>query len=59
MEPIVIQQILKIRDTGETNMFDANMVARIAMRDGYYELADYLRDHKKEYGRFILTGKED
>ena len=61
MEPIVIQQILKVRDTGETNMFDVNMVAQIAMREGFYELADYLLDHKKEYGRFILTGetKED
>ncbi|MCL1976230.1 MAG: DUF5049 domain-containing protein [Firmicutes bacterium] len=58
MEPIVREQILKIRDTGETNMFDVNMVAQIAMRESYYELADYLQDHKKEYSRFILSGKE-
>ena len=59
MESIVREQILAVRDTGETNMFDVNMVARIAMREGFYELVDYLQDHKKEYGRFILTGKEN
>ena len=59
MEPIVKEQILAVRDTGETNMFDVNMVAQIAMREGFYELVDYLQDHKKEYGHFILTGKEE
>ena len=57
MEPIVIQQILKVRDTGETNMFDVNAVMVIAMREGFYELVDFLQDHKREYSRFILTGK--
>lgn len=57
MEPIILQQILKVRDTGETNMFDVNTVMQIAMREGFYELADFLRDHKREYSMFILTGK--
>ena len=59
MEPIVIQQILKVRDSGETNMFDVNVVELIAKHEGFYELADYLQDHKKEYSSFILTGRED
>ena len=59
MEPIVKEQILAVRDTGETNMFDVNMVAQIAMREGFYELVNYLQDHKKEYGCFILTGEEN
>ena len=58
MEPIVKEQILKVRDTGETNMFAVNVVAQIAMREGFYELVDYLQDHKKEYIRFIISGEE-
>ena len=59
MEDIVKVQILDIRDSGETNMLDVNMVSRIAMREGFYELVNYLQDHKSEYSRFILTGKTD
>ena len=58
MEPIIIQQILKVRETGETNMFDVNMVTQIAVREGFYELADYLQEHKSQYSRFILTGRQ-
>lgn len=58
MTNTVKQQILTIRATGETNMFDANRVQHIANRKGYYELVVYLEDHRKEYANFILTGKE-
>ena len=58
MEPIVKEQILKVRNTGETNMFAVNTVAQIAMREEFYELVNYLQDHKKEYSNFILTGDE-
>jgi len=57
MEGIIREQILAVRDTGETNMFDVNRVMSIAMREGYCELVDYLQEHKREYGHFILTGK--
>jgi len=50
-------QILAIRDTGETNMFDIPVVIDIAKRDGYYELIDYLSEHRDDYVRFILTGE--
>lgn len=50
-------QILAIRDTGETNMFKIPVVIDIAERDGYYELIDYLSDHRDDYVRFILTGE--
>jgi len=59
MDPAIVQQIITVRDSGETNMLDTNAVMRIAMREGIYELVDYLQDHKKEYGHFILTGKDD
>jgi hypothetical protein len=51
------EQILAVRDTRETNMFDTNAVQRIAMREGFYELVCFIEDHKREYARFILTGK--
>lgn len=58
MTNTVKQQILAIRATGETNMFDVNQVQHIANRKGYYELVVYLEGHRKEYANFILTGKE-
>jgi len=53
----VKEQILAIRDTGETNMFDTACVQRMAYDRGFYELVLFLEEHKKEYDRFILTGK--
>ena len=53
----VRRQILAIRDTWETNMFDVPMVQQIANRLGYYELVLFLIDHRKEYAHFIMTGE--
>ena len=53
----VKEQILAIRDTGETNMFDTTRVQRMAHDRGFYELVLFLEEHKKEYARFILTGE--
>ena len=59
MTQTVKVQILKVRDTGETNMFDANAVSYIANRLGLYELVVYLMDkaNRKEYAQFIMTGE--
>ena len=57
MESVVKKQILAVRDSGETNMFDLNTVQRIAMREGFYELVAYLEDHRSEYCHFIMTGE--
>ena len=56
MNSTIKEQILAVRDTGETNMLDTNMVQVIANREGYYELVIYLEEHKHEYARFIMTG---
>ena len=53
------EQILAIRDSGETNMFDVRKVQEIALREGYNELLVYLADNVGAYSRFILTGKEE
>ena len=50
-------QIMAIRDSGETNMLDTRTVQYIADRMGFYELVVYLEEHKKEYVNFIFTGK--
>ena len=54
----VQKQILAIRDTGLTNMFDVLEVQRIANDMGFYELVVYLEENRKEYAHFILTGNE-
>ena len=51
------EQILAIRDTGLTNMFDLPMVQRLAYERDFYELVCWLEDHQKEYAHFILTGE--
>ena len=56
-EPIRTQ-ILAIRATGETNMFDVPVVRRIAAREGYAELLTYLADHTPEYTKFIMYGEK-
>lgn len=55
----VKEQILAIRDTGLINMFDIPMVQRLAYERDFFELVTYLEEHRKEYVRFILTGKAD
>ncbi len=55
----VKEQIMAIRDTGLTNMFDIPMVQRLAYERGYYELVCWLEDHHKEYEHFILTGEAE
>ena len=53
----VMEQILAIRDTGLTNMFDIPMVQRLAFDRDFYDLVLWLEDHKKEYVRFIMYGE--
>lgn len=50
------EQILAIRDTGLTNMFDTVYVQRLAFDRNYYELVLFIEEHKKEYVHFIMTG---
>jgi hypothetical protein len=56
MTETVKEQILAIRETAETNMFDVRTVQVIANRRGFYELVIYLEEYRKEYVNFILTG---
>jgi hypothetical protein len=57
MSETVKKQILTIRDTGLTNMFDTSAVQRFANDRGFYDLFVYIEEHRKEYIHFILTGE--
>lgn len=59
MDVKVKAQILTVRATGETNMFDVPKVQEIALREGLYELVDFITENKAAYARFILTGDEE
>ena len=56
MDSKIKEQILAIRDTGLTNMFDTTMVQRLAFERGFNELVCFIEEHKSEYVHFILCG---
>ena len=51
------EQILAIRNTGITNMFDVIAVQRIAYEMGFYELVDFIETDRNSYVNFIIYGK--
>ena len=53
----VKKQILAVRATGRTNMFDTVAVQRIAYEMNFFELVVFLEENKAAYARFILTGE--
>ena len=57
MDENIKEQILYIRSTGLTNMFDVTMVQRLADEYGFYELVIFLEENKAEYVHFILYGE--
>lgn len=57
MTKTIKEQILAIRDSGETNMLDTRMVQWIANREDFYELVVYIEENRREYWNFIMTGE--
>ncbi|AOW74214.1 MAG: DUF5049 domain-containing protein [Limosilactobacillus pontis] len=51
------QQVLQIRNTGETNMFDVENVKRLAYYYNCHDLIKYLNTDRAGYIKLILTGK--
>ena len=51
------EQIIAVRATGRTNMFDVPMVQYIANEMRFYELVVFLEELRGEYVNFILTGE--
>lgn len=58
MKDKVKKQILAIRDTGLTNMFDTRAVQRLAHEMNFFELVVFLEEHNDKYVHFILAGEE-
>lgn len=58
MNEKVKEQLLAVRETGLTNMFDLNAVQRIANDIDFFELVNFIEENKSAYVRFILTGDE-
>ena len=56
LNDIIKEQILAVRATGETNMFDTNAVQRIAFDHGFYDLVNFIEINRKAYTTFILKG---
>jgi hypothetical protein len=57
MDEKIKEQILFIRSTGLTNMFDVTMVQRLADEFDFYELVVFLEENKADYTHFILYGE--
>lgn len=57
MNEKIREQILAVRKTGRSNMFDVPMVQNIAHEMRLYELVVFLEEHRGEYVHFILTGE--
>ena len=53
------EQIMAIRDSGLTNMFDIKAVQRLAYERDFFDLVMFIEEHKPEYVKFILTGEEE
>ena len=53
------EQIMAIRDSGLTNMFDLNTVQRLAYERDFFDLVMFIEEHKAKYVKFILTGEEE
>lgn len=52
----VRNELLAIRESGESNMLDLPTVQRLAYERGFYELVCFIEDHRKEYLNFIMAG---
>ena len=59
MDEKIKEQIIIIRDSGVTNMFDIPKVEREAFGHGFYELVMYIKNQKADYTHFILYGEEN
>lgn len=59
MKQKIKEQILKIRNSGKTNMLDINTVQRLAHEQDMYELVNFIEEDREAYVHFIFNGDED
>lgn len=51
------EQVLSIRNSGKTNMFDTVMVQQLAYEQNFFELVNYIEEDKAGYSHLIITGE--
>ena len=51
------EQILAVRSTGLTNMFDIHYVQKLAHEMNFYDLVIFIEEHRSEYVHFIMYGE--
>ena len=51
------EQVLAIRNSGKTNMFDTVMVQRLAFDQDFFELVNFIEEDKAGYSHLIMTGE--
>ncbi len=56
MTDTIRNQILAVCATGQTNMFAVKSVQRLAYEMDYFELVNFIDEHRDEYTRFIANG---
>ena len=56
---VLKEQILIIRDSGLTNMFDYRAVQRLANEWDFFELVCFIEDQPNQYSKFIMSGDEN
>ena len=56
MDEKIKEQIMAVRNTAETNMFDTNAVQKLAFDKEFFELVVFIEDNIEEYVNFILHG---
>lgn len=59
MNDTIRKQIMVVRATGKTNMFNIRRVQAIAAHMGFHELAAYVEEHRAAYVNFLLTGSNE
>lgn len=52
----VFDDLMEIRNSGETNMIDRNRVQIIADREEMYELVTWIADNQEGYVKGIMLG---
>ena len=59
LQEVLKKQITEIRDSGLTNMLDANAVQRLAHEQDFHELVCFIEEHRDRYSKFIFSGDEN
>ena len=52
----ILGELEAIRKSGKTKTYDAPAVMEVAMREGYMNLLNWIREHRREYHQGRLEG---